>query len=61
MCRPLSASLANGTRSVSATFRKTRFAHSDLDSKTSPHLARMLSRKNLRFVSDYAEKKWPRP
>ena len=47
MCRPLSPSLANGTRSVPATFRKTYSAHRDLDSETSPHLERMLSRKNL--------------
>ena len=58
MCRPLSPSRANGTRSVPTTFRKTYSAHSDLDSETFPHLARMLPRKNLRFVSDFAEKKW---
>ena len=46
MCRPLSPSLANGTRSVPATFRKTYSAHSDLDFETSPHLTRVLRRSN---------------
>ena len=60
VCRPVSPSLANGTRSVPTTFRKTYFAHSDLDSETSPHLARMLSRKNLGVFRDFARNTWPR-